>query len=191
MKRFYKRKCQAVTCHQCHGLFDKPISDIKRNLRIGINNFCSRNCSVKYAHVVGHYRKAYKTSHKNLPRRLRDEFSPFRRLLGSCNRRFNDFSLTLVDVKNQWDKQKGVCPYTGIKLSLDTYSSQASDEDKMRQASLDRIDSTKGYAVGNVEFIAMPINYMKHDFSKDVVLNFLKKISLHWKDKIGVLDTQP
>lgn len=184
MKCSYKRKCQTVICYQCNNSFDKPVSDIKRNLKIGRQNFCSRNCSVKYAHIVGHYKNSYKTSYKNLPKKLRDELSPFRRLLGTCNRRFNDFTLTLIDVKNQWEKQNGVCPYTGIQLSLDTYSAQASVEDKMKQASLDRIDSNRGYVVDNVEFIAMPINYMKHDFPKEVVIDFLKTVSIHWKDKI-------
>ena len=37
--------------------------------------------------------------------------------------------------------------------------------DIRKQASLDRIDSSKGYVKGNVQFIVAPINYMKNTLS--------------------------
>lgn len=179
--KFFKRKSQKIICYQCNNIFNKSISEIKRNANIGRENFCSRNCAVKYAHVVGYYKNAYNNSYKNLPKKIKDELSPFRKILGACSRRVNNCNLTLIDLKNQWNKQKGICPYTGMELLLITYSLKANIEDKLRQASLDRIDSTKGYIVGNIEFIAMPINYMKHDFPKEAMITFLKKVSKFYK----------
>lgn len=49
--------------------------------------------------------------------------------------------------------------------------------DIRKQASLDRIDSSKGYIKGNVQFIVAPINYMKSTLSDLEVKQFLKEIS--------------
>jgi hypothetical protein len=46
----------------------------------------------------------------------------------------------------------------------------------MTKASLDRIDSTKGYIKGNVEFVCLAINYAKNKFSKEDTLTFLNEI---------------
>lgn len=44
-------------------------------------------------------------------------------------------------------------------------------------ASLDRIDSSKGYIKGNVQFVSLPINYMKSTKSDIEIRQFLKQIS--------------
>ena len=46
-----------------------------------------------------------------------------------------------------------------------------------KQASLDRIDSSKGYIKGNIQFISTPINYMKSTMTDSEVKSFLKLIS--------------
>ena len=43
-----------------------------------------------------------------------------------------------------WESQKGICFYTGEVLSLDRGRS------KWNSASLDRIDPSQGYVIGNV-----------------------------------------
>ena len=51
------------------------------------------------------------------------------------------------------------------------------DQDITTRASLDRIDSNKGYIRGNVQFISTPINYMKNTMSDQQTKSFLKRIS--------------
>jgi hypothetical protein len=46
-------------------------------------------------------------------------------------------------------------------------------------ASLDRIDSSKGYIEGNIEFVCLAINYAKNGFSKEETQNFIKMIKEH------------
>lgn len=46
-------------------------------------------------------------------------------------------------------------------------------------ASLDRIDSNKGYVVGNVQWVHQDVNYMKQDFSTEYFLSLCKKICKH------------
>jgi hypothetical protein len=114
-----------------------------------------------------------------------DEFSPFRKRLSYCirktkingNKRLLACNLTLDDLKNQWEKQNGICPYTGIQMTLEESSSLRNRKDMVpTQASLDRIDSDIGYIKGNVEFVCVAINYAKNGFSKIQVMEFIKNI---------------
>lgn len=114
-----------------------------------------------------------------------DEYSPFRKRLSYCIRKskikrkkqLSDCNLTLQDLKNQWEKQKGICPYTGIQMSLEECSSTRNRNDMTpNQASLDRIDSNVGYIKGNVEFVCVAINYAKNGFSKSQIIEFIKNI---------------
>lgn len=45
------------------------------------------------------------------------------------------------------------------------------------QASLDRIDSSKGYIEGNVEFVCLAVNYAKNGFSKEQMIEFFGKVA--------------
>jgi hypothetical protein len=75
-----------------------------------------------------------------------------------------------------WGKQDGKCPYTGIKMILPESKKSFRKYHSIEKASLDRIDTTKGYIKGNVEFVCQGINFAKHDYSKDEVMAFVKKI---------------
>ena len=46
----------------------------------------------------------------------------------------------------------------------------------IEKASLDKIDPTKGYIKGNVEFVCQGINFAKNDYSKKEVLLFIEHI---------------
>lgn len=52
---------------------------------------------------------------------------------------------------------------------------------KMRPASLDRIDSDKGYIEGNVQWLHKWVNLMKSDFTQDEFLNYCRLIIEHNK----------
>lgn len=78
--------------------------------------------------------------------------------------------LTLKDIKDQWIKQRGRCAYTGIPMC------HASSQKQPHQGSLDRIDSSKGYVRGNIQFVALSINLAKIDFSDKVFKKFIKDI---------------
>jgi hypothetical protein len=81
-------------------------------------------------------------------------------------------------LKELWEKQKGICPYTNIKLKLQVLSQSIDKNNPYIYASLDRIDSSKGYIQGNVEFVSLGINLLKNKYSKDCVINFINLIKL-------------
>ena len=80
--------------------------------------------------------------------------------------------LTLQDIVDQWKKQKGICVYSGVQLTLvqkDTGWTHST-------ASLDRIDSSIGYVVGNVQWVHKRINTMKNDMSEHEFIVWCQRV---------------
>jgi hypothetical protein len=164
-----KRKLITITCDNCGISFDKPISEYQRNCKLNRRNFCSRSCCGKRKdnHLL--------LSEISQYRRKIDEFTIFNYLLNSCRKRFKDFTLTLQDLKEQWELQNGRCPYTNIQLQIPTHNTKVSYE---CQASIDRVNNSIGYVKSNIEFVSLPINYLKNSrFTKEQTINYLQQIS--------------
>lgn len=80
------------------------------------------------------------------------------------------FDISIEYIWNLFLQQNGKCKLSNIELSL----GKSNYDD--RNASLDRIDSSKGYIEGNVQWIHKDINFMKNSFSQDVFLRYIKLI---------------
>jgi hypothetical protein len=76
----------------------------------------------------------------------------------------------------------GHCYFSGIELKIDTYSRKDGEYNK-GNASLDRIDSNKGYVEGNVVWVYKPVNAMKNTFSSNEFINMCKLIVDYDKSK--------
>jgi hypothetical protein len=50
-------------------------------------------------------------------------------------------------------------------------------------ASLDRIDSSKGYIKGNIQFVSVIANYAKNEMTHDEMLYFCKATAKFWSGK--------
>ena len=181
-KNNYNRKLITIKCDACGKEFQKPLSEYKRSLSLGRHNYCCRECVSRGTSIV-RKSKPYSPASDKMKEHLkhicgnhRDKYTPFRYSLNCAKRRFKDIDITLEDLKEVWEQQKGVCPYTGYKLILPE-SSNISEIDFFHRASLDRIDSSLGYVKGNIQFISTPINLMKSDKSDESIKQFLKEIS--------------
>jgi hypothetical protein len=62
-------------------------------------------------------------------------------------------------------KQKYICPLTGLKISLFKKMNKGRGT-----ASLDRIDSSKGYIKGNIRWIHKKINIMRSNMTDEELL---------------------
>lgn len=71
-------------------------------------------------------------------------------------------------------KQNKKCAMTGIELNFRTY--WTNKKNKSGTASLDRIDSNKGYIEGNVQWVHKDINNMKQDYTVDEFKNYCKLV---------------
>jgi len=81
-----------------------------------------------------------------------------------------------ISIQYAWDlfvAQKKLCVLTGLPITLapNDYSTGAST------ASLDKIDSSKGYVVGNVQWVHVAINLMKQTFSNEDFVKWCHAVS--------------
>lgn len=79
-------------------------------------------------------------------------------------------SITIQDLDDLWEKQGGRCAYTNRELSLGSSDCTAS---------LDRIDSSKGYHVGNVQFVHKNVNVSKWAMKESEFLKMIDEIYEH------------
>jgi hypothetical protein len=86
-----------------------------------------------------------------------------------------DFDLDLPYLKTLWEKQKGICPYSKVPMLL--FPTLHKTKFKPTAASLDRIDSNRGYVKGNVEFVCLSINYAKNRFDRNEFIEFISNIN--------------
>lgn len=113
---------------------------------------------------------------------MKDGYCPFLYYLKGVRNRtkkkygqegLSQINLTKDILKDVWEKQKGICPYTGVQLIHPNYRGQ---NDPLRTASLDRIDSLFGYDANNVQFISISSNNAKNKMSHDQMLEFIRLI---------------
>jgi len=178
----YKNNRVLITfvCDSCGKQETKPKSEYDRNIKLGRNNYCSRSCTMKAASKKNiEAIKLRANSQENLDRlqsyRDNQKGSLFSYTLRNVRKRFKEFDLDLKYLEDLWELQKGICPYTKIKLILPKYTNSITDP--THRASLDRMDSSKGYIKGNVQFISTSINYMKSTMSHQQTLDFLQLIT--------------
>lgn len=78
-----------------------------------------------------------------------------------------------ITIEQGWElflKQERRCALSGIELFFPERSGAA------RCASLDRIDPTKGYIEGNVQWVHPDLNYMKHTWTEEEFFDWIKTV---------------
>ena len=109
-----------------------------------------------------------------------DQYSSFKYSLNKARSRSKSkgesTDLTLEYLKEIWEKQKGLCSYTNIKMEMPRSSQDEDIKKSPTKLSLDRIDPSIGYTKGNVEFVCYCVNVMKNDFTKDQMISFINQI---------------
>ena len=167
------RKLGECVCDYCGQLFQKPLSELKRNLTLGRRNFCSRTCvgSNNVGNLMYVKNKYDISQHAN---NLKDEYTKFRYHFRNISKRNKIVDISLEDMKSTWENQNGKCVYLGIDLVLSNYSKI--QRHPIYSASLDRIDSTKGYIKGNIQWISRAMNHLKNDMSHDDMMDVIRLI---------------
>jgi hypothetical protein len=161
-------------------LEDKIFAKSKTSLWLVRCNSCQKTYELQSSHAVKNkygcsecnYRNArsgsnhYKwTGGKTVPGLFLSQ------LLSKLNRgsRTLDCTITIHDLELQWEKQDGLCAYSGIQLQFGSNSTE-------QTASLDRIDSSKGYIKENIQFVHKDINLMKWNLTEERFLELIEKI---------------
>ena len=159
------------TCDNCGIKFEKPLSELTRNKNLGRKNFCSRTCVGKNnTKNFGDKRSDYDISQHS--GNSRDEFTGLRALLRRIKSKYHNYDVDLIYLKELWDKQN-ICVYTGVELQLPKWKGV---NNPLYTASIDRVDSEKGYVRGNIQFISITSNHAKNSMSHQQMINFCNLI---------------
>lgn len=159
-----------LKCDKCGKLFKrKPSALTKGKKRNQHFYYCSKQC----ADTGKGNKELYKWADNR-----KDELSPFRWYIRVSSYRDKEMDLTPEYLKDLFELQGKTCVYSGVTLNLWNYKDRGGN-DKIRTASLDRIDSTKGYVKGNVQFVSMAANLFKHTMTHEQTLEFCKIIANH------------
>lgn len=92
---------------------------------------------------------------------------------GAKNRNL-EFSITIEDMEDLLIKQNFKCKLSGLDIVIG-YGIEKHE----KTASLDRIDSSKGYTKDNIQWVHKKINWMKYNFSETEFIELCKKVYLH------------
>ena len=84
------------------------------------------------------------------------------------------FDISIEDIWNLFLKQNRKCALSGLELILPQKC-----KDNTHTASLDRIDSTKGYIRGNIQWIHKDLNVMKMDLPEEKFFDYCKLVYEH------------
>jgi hypothetical protein len=167
------RKLELCKCDNCGIEFQKPQSEITRNQKLNRKNFCSRTCVGKNnTKNFGDKKSDYDISRHSKNRK--DGYTKFRYHFRNISKRNKELDVTVEDLKEVWNNQKGLCPYLGIELQLNSYGKIK--KDPITSASLDRIDSSRGYVKENIQWISRSMNYLKNDMSEQQVFEIMDLI---------------
>jgi len=108
-------------------------------------------------------------------------FNGYETITGSIVNRFQkgakqrgiEFTVTAKYLYELFISQNECCSLSGIKLILPTNSKGANKG----TASLDRVDSSKGYIEGNLQWVFKPLNIMKNTLTQDEFIELCRKIA--------------
>ena len=81
--------------------------------------------------------------------------------------RKHSFEVSIEYLTNLYISQNGKCAITGDPIP------------ELEKASIDRIDSSKGYVEGNIQFVTTQANLSKHIMSMSELYEFCKKVLNH------------
>ena len=84
-----------------------------------------------------------------------------------------EFNITIEYVADLYKKQEGRCAISGMDIDIQ------GTPWKGQTGSLDRIDSSKGYVEGNVQWVHKIVNEMKWDLEEEEFFSIVKLIYKH------------
>lgn len=91
------------------------------------------------------------------------------KLSNAMKRNKTGSNLTLDEILDVWNSQEGKCALTGLKLETCQWGTL--------KASIDRIDSKKGYTKENIQIICATLNLMKGVLTNNEFLSWCRLVA--------------
>ncbi len=142
----------------------------------------TESCTKSRARLLGlRYCGDYKARMIDHPRSYRGHedisLTRWNAIRASAAKRHLDFTITIERGWQLFEAQQRKCALSGMPI---TFPTEARSNDGT--ASLDRIDSSKGYIEGNVQWVHVTANRMKWDLTQDDFISFCHLVAnLHLK----------
>jgi hypothetical protein len=164
-----------INCDHCGNSFERVTIEVNRSKKLGRKQYCSKQCHAPYLiQNIPKDKRSKKHDKLNSGNRY-DEYSQFRSHLKRIKNRKHEVTVNLDDLKRQWDLQEGKCPFTKWDLEIDR-TTEVRIKLNPKKASLDRIDSSKGYTPENIRWVSVIANYAKNGFSDEEVYKFASSV---------------
>jgi len=80
------------------------------------------------------------------------------------------WELSIEDIWNLYITQDGVCALSGVPITWSAKGLTAT-------ASIDRIDSSEGYILENIQLVHKDINFMKQQYSQEYFIEMCKAVA--------------
>ena len=169
------KKWVALSCDNCGKEFERELREHTRNSKKGMPTFCNLKCKGLDSPLP----PAVKWTKENNPRgrvSQKDEYSPFREHLRKMRyrdrSRGREIDVDAEHLKEVFENQSGKCIYSGVVLDHRTRKKN----NPLTTASVDRIDSGKGYVKGNVQFVSIACNHAKGDMPHEQMVEWINLI---------------
>lgn len=176
------RKCVGIRnrapndtkCVQCGKMFHLKDSHKRSNKG---DPCCSRECR-------GEYLKTVYKGIDNPNSRYFNEIDKFfatkiHNLKKSAKERGFEFNTTPTDLRAIYDRQNGLCYYSGIPMALRSTKWSDRNQADPDVLSVDRIDPSKGYVTENIVLCCTGLNKLKGNSTIEEALYFTNQIALH------------
>ena len=111
-------------------------------------------------------------SHRGWYRNIR--ISWFNRYKTQAQIRNYEFTITIDHVADLMEKHNFKCALSKLDIS---FPEQGTVNDGSMRASIDRIDSSKGYTPDNIQIITKKINMMKQQYSQEEFIEMCKLVA--------------
>lgn len=95
----------------------------------------------------------------------------FNQIINHAKTRNLEFNITIEYIWQLFLKQNRKCVLSKLELNFKF------GKNNVATASLDRIDSSKGYIEGNVQWVHKDVNIMKWDFNQNYFINICKLVA--------------
>lgn len=164
-----KRCCWRAIC-KCHNCGNENFDANVQNIKRGRTGSCGCDKS-RYDKTRGKNSSLY-TGYEEISGKL------WGTIKTRAKRKGRDLD---VDIKYAWElyvEQDRKCALSGLTICFGI----ANHKTSCTTASLDRIDSAKGYIKGNVQWVHKSVNLMKNDLPEDVFIGICDMISGKFKD---------
>lgn len=139
-----------------------------KDIRIGsLLSGATRSCGcskARYEKTTGEKNKGFKGY-----KEIRSHF--WRGYQAGAKERGIEFSITMEYAWSLFEKQERKCALSGVPLVFGVNA-----KNSLTTASIDRIESSKGYVEGNVQWVHKRINVMKHTSSVEDFVMWCRRV---------------